>query len=124
MLMAINFIVYNRIEILMILFENNRLVGIIHFFNNHYVDGDLYIKDYQSTVKHLIPLYGQPQEEMIEWIGEETDALGKAFLEGQVQMGTRWETERSNVSCALMKNDDLFGLAVLISDINSEDFSF
>ena len=123
-LMAMNANAYDMNGLLVVVFENDQLAGVMYLFDEHYANGDLYIKDYQSMVQHFISLYGKPHEEKIEWIGKETDALGQAFLDGQVLMGTWWETERSNIFCMLGNDDDLFGLAVLFSDIRSENFSF
>jgi hypothetical protein len=105
-------------------FEDDRLVGVIYLFNEHHADGDLYIADYETLVEQFISEYGQPQEDLFEWVGEESAEVGKAFLDGRVEMATRWETERSMIMCGLANDAELFGLMALFSDRQSEDFVF
>ena len=99
-------------------------MGAIYLFDEHHADGDLYIEDYQNLVEHFISSNGEPAEEIVEWVGEETNAIGEAFLDGLVAMATRWETERSNIMCGLANDDEIFGLLAACSDIESEGFSF
>ena len=123
-IVAMNVPAFTMIGMQILGFDHDRLAGAIYLFDEHHFDGELYIRDYEQMVEHFITVYGQPQEDLVEWIGEETAEIGKAFLDGRVEMATRWETERSIIMCGLANDAELFGLMVLFSDRESEDFVF
>ncbi len=123
-MMAMNVSAFTMNGMLILGFDNDRLEGAIYLFDEHHFDGEHYIRDYEIMVEYFISLYGQPYDDLVQWVGEETAEIGKAFLDGRVEMAARWETERSIIMCGLANDADLFGLLVVFSDKESEDFAF
>ncbi len=111
-LISLNARAFGMTGMMFLEFDQDALVLAGFLFVENYADGEFYIGDYRRLVEHFITRYGEPKEEVVEWRGEETGSLGDAFLRGDVELRTEWETERSHVGCGLVNDDGLFGLLI------------
>lgn len=102
---------------LVLTFDNNQLTEAVYLFDEYYADGNLHIQEYKTLVEQFSLMYGEPKENVVEWIGEETEDIGKAFLDGKVSMLSKWETRRSNIGCGLVNADNVFGLIIMYERI-------
>jgi|GEM_PF-6590853 len=118
-LLGLNASAYGMNGMMFMEFEQDQLVLLGYLFIENHPDGDQYIEDYRDLVEQFSETYGDPTDEITEWTGRKSDDLGEAFLQGDVEIRTEWKTERSNIGCGLVNDQDLFGLLVGYEYIHS-----
>ncbi|GAA0871018.1 hypothetical protein GCM10009117_01630 [Gangjinia marincola] len=85
--------------------SSNKLMSGKYFLTPDYVNSTFYIRDYELFQDLLTQKYGQPVS-YPRTNGIDKDNWGPKLVEGSLNLETRWETDRAEISLISLKTTD------------------
>ncbi|CAB1058480.1 hypothetical protein D1BOALGB6SA_3236 [Olavius sp. associated proteobacterium Delta 1] len=101
-------ILENNVE-LIYLFSQNKLAGAVYKLNDNYLNSHHFLNTYKKFKAALTQKYGQPREEMTNWLNDTfrnvSQKRGLALSLGHTEYFANWETAISNISIRLKEEN-------------------